>query len=195
MKFVLFILTGLLSVNASAGVYKCTDNSGKTTYRQKPCAAGNSNIQLNVRTGSSVNLDEIENQQSAQEKQQQLVTEQQKLEKQQLEQKKAKLKQDAIDESAKNQFLIKNNPQKYSPFAIPPYKPDQLTALVKLYQDRLPDIERMRRQAAEKALASGECVRVEAAELNVKSTKEALVFLVDCSTAKRFYITEQELTP
>lgn len=193
MKFVLFILGSVLSVNVAAGVYKCTDASGKTAYRQKACAAGDSNMELNVRTGSSVNLDELKNQETVQEKQQQSAIEQQKLEQQQLQQKKVKLRQDAIDESAKNQFLIKNNPQSYSPFAIPPYKPDQLSALVKVYQDRLPDIERMRRQAAEKALASGECVRVEAVELNIKSTKEALVFLVDCSTAKRFYINEHEL--
>jgi hypothetical protein len=36
-------------------------------------------------------------------------------------------------------------------------------------------------------------VRVEAVELNIKSTKDTLVFLVDCSTAKRFYMAEQEL--
>jgi hypothetical protein len=193
MKFALLILGSLFSAYASAGVYKCTDTSGKTAYRENPCAAGISNMKLNVKTGNAINLDDIKNQQVSQQQQQQALIEQQQLEQQQLLQKQAKLKQDAIDESAKSQFLIKNNPQKFSPFAIPPYKPDQLPALVKVHQDRLADIERMRRQAAEKALASGECARVEAVELNIKSTKNALVFLVDCSTAKRFYITEQEL--
>jgi hypothetical protein len=51
----------------------------------------------------------------------------------------------------------------------------------------------MRRQAAEKALATGQCERVEAAELNLKSSKAALVFLIDCSSGKHFYYTEQEL--
>jgi hypothetical protein len=193
MKLVLLIIGSFFSAYAFAGVYKCTDTSGKTAYRENPCAVGDSNIKLNVKTGSSVNLDEISHQQTAQQQQQQAIIDQQKLEQQQLVQKKEKIKQDAIDESAKNQFLIKNNPQKYSPFAIPPYKPDQLPALVKLHQDRLPDIERMRRLAAEKALASGTCARVEAVELNIKSTKDTLVFLVDCSTAKRFYMTEQQL--
>jgi hypothetical protein len=193
MKFALFILGSFFSAYAFAGVYKCTDAGGKTAYSENPCAAGASNMKLNVKTGSAVNLDEIKNQQTAEQQQQQALIEQQKLEQQQLLQKQEKLKQDAIDESAKNQFLIKNNPQKFSPFAIPTYKPDQLPALVKLHQDRLPEIERMRRKAAEKALASGECKRVESVELNIKSTKSALVFLVDCSTAKRFYITEQEL--
>lgn len=193
MKFALLILGSLFSTYASAGVFKCTDTSGKTAYRSNPCAAGINNMKLNVKTGSAVNLDEIKNQQTSQQQEQQALLELQKLEQQQLLQKQTKQKQDAIDESAKSQFLIKNNPKKFSPFAIPPYKPDQLSALVKLHQDRLADIERMRRQSAEKALASGACVRVEAVELNIKSTKGALVFLVDCSTAKRFYITEQEL--
>jgi hypothetical protein len=116
-----------------------------------------------------------------------------KLEEQELLQKQAAFKQSAMDESAKNQFLIKNNPQKFSAFAIPPYKFDDLTPLVKSYQSRLPDIERMRRLAAEKALATGQCGRVEAAELNPKSTKNALVILVDCSSAKKFYVSEQEM--
>jgi hypothetical protein len=194
MKFALLILGSIFSIHAFAGVYKCTDASGKTGYRENHCAAGDSNMKLNVKTGNAVNLDDINNQQSAEQKQQQALIDQQKREKEQALQKKAKLKQDAVDESAKNQFLIKNNPQKYSAFAIPPYTTDQLPALVKLYEDRLADIERMRRLAAEKALASGVCVRVESVELNIKSTKDALVFLVDCSTAKRFYTSEHELT-
>jgi len=94
----------------------------------------------------------------------------------------------------KNQFLIKNSPDKYSAFAIPPYVYDQLPNLVKDYQHRLPDIERLRRESAEKALASNECGRVESVELNAKSNKVLLVFLVDCSTGKNFTFTEQQLT-
>ena len=193
MKFALFILGSLFSAYASAGVYKCTDANGKTTYSASPCVGNASNLQLNVKTGSSVNLDAVKAQQVVQEEQKKAVVEKQKQEQQEALQKQAKLKQDAVDESAKNQFLIKNNPQKFSPFAIPPYKPDSLPEFVKQFKDRLPEIERMRRQSAEKALASGQCNRVESVELNIKSTKSALVFLVDCSTAKRFYIAEQEL--
>ncbi|MGZ8152881.1 MAG: DUF4124 domain-containing protein, partial [Methylovulum sp.] len=92
-----------------------------------------------------------------------------------------------------NQFLIKNNPEKFSAFSIPPYVPDDLPDLVKNYPPRLPEIERLRRQAAEKALASESCMRVEAVELHSKSTKKALAFSVDCSSGKNFYFTEQEL--
>ena len=67
-----------------------------------------------------------------------------KLEQEQITKKQTQLKQDAMSESAKNQFLIKNNPEKFSAFSIPPYDPDQLPDLVKSYQSRLPDIERLR---------------------------------------------------
>jgi hypothetical protein len=185
MRLTLLVLGSFFSAYAYAGVYKCTDAEGATAYRSKPCATGQSNIEINVKTGILTNLDDTKNPQA--------TLEQQKLEQDKLVEKEAQLKQQAINESAKNQFLIKNNPEKFSAFAIPPYTPGQLPDLVTKYQTRLADIERLRRYAAEKALATGQCSRVEATELNIKSTKEALVFLVDCSSAKHFYFTEQEL--
>lgn len=187
------ILGIIFSAFANAGVYKCTDGYGKTVYRANPCAPGQGIIQINIKTGTTTDLTEEQKLSDLKDKEAQAKLEEEKLKQQQLEQKLAKIKQDAKDESAKNQFLIKNNPKTFSPFAIPPYKPDELPALVKNYQDRLPDIERMRRISAEKALASNQCGRVESVELNIKSTNEALVFLIDCSSAKKFYFTEQEL--
>lgn len=177
----------------SAGVYKCTDANGNKTYRSKPCVEGQSNVELNVKTGSGTDLNQQEKQKALSQQEQETQESQKKLEGEQLLQKQAQLKQSALDESAKNQFLIKNNPQKFSAFAIPPYKFDDLPPLVKIYQSRLPDIERFRRQAAERSLATGQCGRVESVELNQKSTKDALVILVDCSSSKKFYVTEQEL--
>ncbi|CAA9890400.1 conserved exported hypothetical protein [Candidatus Methylobacter favarea] len=193
MRLILLILGSLFSACSYAGVYKCTAVNGATAYRSKPCAAGQSNIKINIRTGSSTNLDDQKNHQALAQQEQQAMLEQQKLAQEKLLQQEAQLRQKAINESAKNQFLIKNNPEKFSAFAIPPYAPEQLPALVSKYQTRLADIERLRRYAAEKALATSQCSRVEAAELNIKSTREALVFLVDCSSAKHFYFTEQEL--
>jgi hypothetical protein len=193
MKLISIILGIFYVTTANAGVYKCTNGSGKTVYRAAPCAPGQGNIQINIKTGTSTNLDEEKNLAELKDKEQQAKTDQEKLAQQIEEQKQAKLKQDAKDESAKNQFLIKNNPKSFSPFAIPPYNPDDLPALVNAYQNRLPEIERLRRAAAEKALASNQCGRVESAELNIKSTREALVFLIDCSSARKFYFTEQEL--
>jgi hypothetical protein len=193
MKLILTILGVFYFASAGAGVYKCTDGSGKTVYRAAPCAPGQGNIQINLKTGTITDLDEEKRQAELKGKDQLAKMDQEKLEQQLEEQKLAKLKQEAKDESAKNQFLIKNNPKLYSPFAIPPYNPDDLPALVKTFQNKLPEIERLRRTAAEKALSSNRCGRVEAAELNIKSTRESLVFLVDCSSAGKFYFTEQEL--
>ncbi len=193
MKFTLLTLGLLVSMQLSAGVYKCTDASGNKTYRSVPCAEGQSKVELNVKTGGSTDLNQQENQKALSQQEQEDKEAQKKLDEQGFIQKQTQLKQSAMDESAKNQFLIKNNPHKFSAFAIPPYKFDDLTPLVKIYQNRLPDVERFRRQAAEKSLATGQCGRVESVELNEKSTKDALVILVDCSSAKKFYVSEQEL--
>jgi len=188
MRITLLILGSLFSTCTFAGIYKCTDINGKTDYQSKPCDPQHKTVQINVKTGSSAELDEEKQKQDLVKKEQD-----ENLEKEQKLKKQTQLKQDAMSESAKNQFLIKNNPERFSAFSIPPYVLDQLPDLVKEYQTRLPDIERLRRQAAEKALASGQCTRVEASELHAKSTKPALVFSVSCSSGKSFYFTEQEL--
>jgi len=188
MRITLLILGSLFSSCTFAGIYKCTDINGKTDYQAKPCGPEYKSLQINVKTGNSAELNPEKQKQDLEKKEQD-----EKLEKEQMLKKQAQLKQDAMSESAKNQFLIKNNPETFSAFSIPPYALDQLPDLVKEYQTRLPDIERSRRQAAEKALASGQCRRVEASELHAKSTKKALVFSVSCSSGKSFYFTEQEL--
>jgi hypothetical protein len=193
MRFTLLILGSLFSAYASAGIYKCTDANGNTEYRSTPCETGHSNVEINIKTGTSTNLDEKNNQNTLAQKEQQAALEKQKLEQEQLLKKQADTNREAINESAKNQLLIKNNPGKFSAYAIPPYVPEKLPDLVKNYQARLPEIERLRRQAAEKALASGQCIRVESVELNSKSTKDALLFLINCSSGKTFYFKEQEL--
>lgn len=193
MKVTLMIFGILFSAIANAGVYKCTDSFGKTVYRASPCAPGQGNIQINLQTGSSTDLNEEQMQAAKKEQEQQAQQDREITEKQLQEQKLAKLKQEAKDEAAKSQFLIKSKPKGYSPFAIPPYDPDDLPSVVMTYKNKLPEIERLRRVAAEKALASNQCGRVESAELNIKSTREALVFLIDCSSAQKFYFTEQEL--
>lgn len=186
MRITLLILGSLFSICTYAEIYKCTDVNGKTDYQSKPCAPEHTAVQINVKTGGPTDP-EHENQVLEQKKQDE------KLEQEQLLKKHTQLKQEAMSESAKNQFVIKNNPDKFSAFSIPPYVPDQLPDLVNNYQYRLPEIERFRRLAAEKALASGQCTRVEASELHATSTKKTLVFLVSCSSGKSFYFTEKEL--
>ncbi|MGR9013457.1 MAG: DUF4124 domain-containing protein [Gammaproteobacteria bacterium] len=186
MRITLLILGSLFSTYACAEIYKCTDLTGKTNYQSKPCDQAQKTEQINVKTGDSKEPDHGKQVLEKQELEE-------KLEQEMLLRKETLLKQEATSESAKNQFLIKNNPDKFSAFSIPPYVPDQLPDVAKNYQNRLPDIERLRREAAEKALATGECTRVEASELHSKSSKKTLVFLVSCSSGKTFYFTEQEL--
>lgn len=195
MRFTLIILSCFVSsyVFAANNVYKCIDASGKKDYQSSPCAAGLTNSTLNITTGGSTNLDEEKKQQELKQKEEESKLNAQQLTKQQQLEKQASINKEAIAESENNQSLIKSDPKKFSAFAIPPYAPDKLSELVKNYQDRLADIERFRRASAQKALASNECERVEASELDAKSTKTMLTFIVNCSSGKTFYFTEQEL--
>ncbi|MBM4208877.1 MAG: DUF4124 domain-containing protein [Gammaproteobacteria bacterium] len=193
MKLVLMLLGLMSSLPLMADVYKCTDANGNKIYRATPCVEGQKKIELNVKTGGTTDLTEQENQQALSQQEEQSKDAQKKQEEDQAKQKLNQLKQESADETAKNQFLVKSNPQQYSAFAIPPYKYDDLSPLVKPYQQRLPEIERFRRQAAEKVLATGQCGRVESVEVSEKSTKNGVVILIDCSSAKKFYISEAEL--
>ena len=193
MRLTLLILGSFFSALASADIYKCTDANGKTGYRSSPCETEQGNVKLNIKTGTSTPTDGTNNLADLAQKEQQAALEKQKLEEEHLQKKQANINKDAMIESAKNQFLIKNNPDKFSPYAIPPYDPEKLPDWVKPYQTRLADIEQLRRQGAEKALASGQCTRVESVELDSKSTKDALLFVINCSSGKSFYFKEQEL--
>lgn len=193
MKFFLLSLGLAVSTQLSAGVYKCIDATGNKIYRSQPCTEDQSKAELNLKTGDSKDLDAIEKQNALTEQEQAAKDAELAEQEQEKLRKEQEFKQRVLDESAKNQFLVKNNPQKFSAFAIPPYEQNNLPPLVKKYEARLVDIERMRRQAAEKTLATGECGRVESVELSQKSTQSALVILVDCSSSKKFYIAEQEL--
>lgn len=190
MKIFLLIITSIFSTIAGAGVYKCTDDSGNTSYQAKPCSVEKKSIEMNIKTGSE---NDIGQQRQLQAKNL-LEIEQNQQREREHQQKIAARDQLTLAEIAMTQDLIKTNPKQYSVFSIPPYYPDKLSPFVQQYADRLPEIERMRRTAAQKALASGQCRRVEADELNIKSSPEQLVFLVDCSSGKSFYFNESELT-
>lgn len=188
-SIVVMFATMLFSYNSFAGVFKCTDIQGNTTYQSIPCAEENKAVEIDVKTGGSTDMaTKLKDKELDQLEQQQQLAEQQKLI--ELE---TKRKKDAKEQSTINQQLIKNNPVQFSAYAIPPYAPDKLPALVKLYEQRLPEIEKFRRLAAQKALATGNCIRVEDDQLSIKSTQEKLVFSVDCSSAKVFHFDESEL--
>jgi hypothetical protein len=183
------LIATLFSGISYSGVYKCTDDQGNTAYQSSPCALENKAFEIDIKTGGETDI-------SLQLKQKE--QEQEELKKKEAEQKKqveqeAKRKQDLAEQSKINQQLIKGNPIQFTAFAIPPYTQNNLPELVKQYEVRLPEIEKFRRFSAQKALSTGECKRVEAAELSVKSKPEQLVFSINCSTAKTFYFNEAEL--
>lgn len=189
MRFKLLALAILVSNSSFAGVYKCIDENGKTGYQAKPCAIGENGVEISFKTGEALDKKtELARQASELEKQKQ-----QEKAKRDLEQKRQQLIIDAKAESEKNQNLVKNYTDQFSVYAIPPYDPGNLSDLVKNFKDRLPAIERLRRLAAQKVLASGQCQRVEASELNIKSTREQLIFLVNCSSGQGIHISENEL--
>lgn len=194
MKNITLLLALCFSFNAWAGVYKCTDAEGRTDYQSSPCTENAKAVQINTRTGSKVDLYELKNQQVQADEQKKQQESQQQAEEQARLEAISQRKQLAREESELTLALIKKNPMQFSAFAIPPYDPDKLPQAVKPFEERLPDIERFRRFAAQKALASGNCQRVEADELNVKSKKDMLVILVNCSSGASFYFNETELT-
>jgi hypothetical protein len=193
MKNLILLFTLCLSFDSWAGVYKCTGADGRTDYQSSPCTENHKAVQINTRTGSKVDLNELENQQDQATEQQKQIEAQKHAEEQARLDTIAERKQRAKAESELTLALIKNNPMQFSAFAIPPYDPDNLPQALKAYEARLPEIEKFRRLAAQKALATGKCQRVEADELNAKSTKEQLVFLVNCSSGAAYYFNETEL--
>ncbi len=194
MKIQILILTLCFACDSWAGVYKCTDAEGHANYQSAPCTEDRKAVQINTKTGNKVDLNEVENQQMQKAEQQK----QQQAEQQAAEQAKlneiAQRNQMARTQSELTQTLIKQNSLQFSAYAIPAYAPGKLPAQIKPFEERLPDIEKFRRLAAQKALSTGQCQRVEAAELHAKSTKEQLVLAVNCSSGASYSFNETELT-
>lgn len=184
-----FVAITLFSSHSLASVYKCTDDQGKTTYQSSPCAEEKKAIKIDISTGQSIDLAAKRRQQHEDIE----LKKQQEIEKQKNRAQELKRQQDSAEQSALNQQLIKDNPVQYTAFAIPPYSHDKLPSLVQPFAARLPEIERFRRLAAQKALNTGECERVESDQLSTQSRRGQLVFSIDCSTAKNFQFSEKEL--
>ncbi|QPK62042.1 DUF4124 domain-containing protein [Methylomonas sp. LL1] len=193
MKNKILILALCLCFDAEAGVYKCIDASGHSYYQASPCTEADKAVQINPKTGNKVDLNQLEDQQTQEAEQKKQLEQQHQAEEQARLEAIAQRRQLTQAQSALTQALVKQNPQQFSAYAIPPYDPDKLPPVVKPFEDRLPDIEKFRRLAAQKALASGQCQRVEADELTAKSTKDMLVILVNCSSGAGLYFNEAEL--
>ena len=193
IKTRIILLALCLPIHSWAGVYKCIDATGQSHYQSSPCTNETQATQINTKTGSQVDLNALENQKVlADEQKKQLEAQQKADEKARVEaiEQRKKLTQ---EQNALTTAMIKQNPMQFSAYAIPPYDPDDLPKLIKPFEDRLPDIEKFRRLAAQKALATGQCQRVEADELNAKSTKQQLVILINCSSGKSYYYNDSDL--
>ncbi len=189
MRKSLILAMCMIAPYSLAGVYKCKDQSGMTKYQSTPCETETEAFEINVNTGSKVDLEE-------QQRQRELVLQQQQQQQQNemlQQQRQQLLRQQVLAEIEKTQSVIRSNPAQYSAFAIPPYHPDKLSNFVKPFEQRLPEIEKMRRLAAQKALQLDACDRVEASQLHRKSRLKQLHFQVDCSDGESYFFEETEL--
>lgn len=193
MKNLVMLFALGLSFDSFAGVYKCTDPSGHTFYQSSPCVDEHKSIQINPKTGSVVDLTAQEQQQALGAEERKRAEAQQKAEEASRLEALAQRKKLAKVESDLTQAMIKKNPLQFSAYAIPPYEPEKLPENVKPYESRLVEIEKFRRIAAQKALASGKCQRVEDDGLHSSSKSDLLVVLVSCSSGASFQYNENEL--
>lgn len=193
MKINYVILAACLSASAWADVYKCTDASGHHFYQSSPCPEVHNAIQMNPKTGNSLDLTAQERQtaEQAERKRQQFEQElaQREVEIAAIEQRKLQAKA----EYELTQTMIRQNPGQFSAYAVPWYDPVNLPPHVKAYETRMVDIEKFRRMAAQKVLGNGQCQRVEADELSPKSSPESLVFMINCSSGATYYLNEADL--
>jgi hypothetical protein len=103
-----------LSFDSWAGVYKCTDASGQTQYQSSPCTEERKAIQMNTKTGGSVDLNAQEKQQTQEAEQKKQQELQQQAEQQAKLEEIAQRKKLARAESDLTQTLIKQNPTQFS---------------------------------------------------------------------------------
>lgn len=199
MRFFLFLLGLSCSFSVSAAkdgpatVYKCADAEGNVSYQKQPCRNLKSAAELNVTTGSSKHI--VDEHQQVVDEYYANMTEAQRREAEKLraQSERKRLLDQSAEQAQKNQEYLKNNKQAFSPYAIPPYQGKRYADIVENFLKRLTEIEHYRKTAAIKVLASGQCKRVEAADLVPKSSLEKLKFQVDCRNGKRIRLNEQEL--
>lgn len=88
---------------------------------------------------------------------------------------------------------LENYERRIASYAIDKYTSKGYPKLVAKYRSRLPEIESLRRTAAEMAIDSGKCDVVENVQLSDQSQTKSLVFFLDCKNQSRIYLTETEI--
>ncbi|WP_245619716.1 DUF4124 domain-containing protein [Methylomicrobium agile] len=71
MKLIVILFGILFSLAAGAGVYKCTDEAGRIVYKANPCATGQSNVEIDLKTGIKRDLDREQKERQMQDEQEQ----------------------------------------------------------------------------------------------------------------------------
>ena len=83
--------------------------------------------------------------------------------------------------------------KKISYSALSPYTQKSYPKITAMFGSRLPEIEALRRKAAEIAVDSGKCDFVLMSELSDKSTLNHLHFWIDCKNKQRIYLDEFQI--
>jgi hypothetical protein len=79
-------------------------------------------------------------------------------------------------------------------YVLTPYTKAQYPKAFGLFGNRMPEVETLRRKAAEQAVDSGKCDRVELIEVSLdRSTTKNAVFFMDCKSGARIYRAETEI--
>ena len=87
-----------------------------------------------------------------------------------------------------------STPPKIDEYVLTPYTRASWPKTFDKYGDRMPQLERFRRLAAEAAARNSECDKVIASEISDQGTYSSMQFFVDCENMKRFRFSESELT-
>lgn len=78
-------------------------------------------------------------------------------------------------------------------YALSPYTKDTYPKTVAKFGSQLPEIEKLRRRAAEMAIDSGKCDSVELVEVSDKATRKEPIFFIDCTNEQRIYLKKSEI--
>lgn len=87
----------------------------------------------------------------------------------------------------------KNYNARIRPYAIDTYSQAQYPKLYSQFRHKLPEIEKLRRMAAEQVVDQNKCDYIENVQLTMDSKSNKLRFFIDCEDGNRIYLTEADI--